>query len=179
MILPSAPTLSSTVIMASRSPLETLSSCASIVTCRITGVLKRGSDGAGVREAERRRVEPSFKPGRSQGKQIQFVLVERSPADEGQSTDRSHHSPEVRERRDRVAESHHPEARIDTIDAAFGKREPQRIAFDEGDVAAPRGAAACGLQHQRRDVDSGDFPGGPHPVRELQDGLPGAAASCR
>src|SRR5262249_48106074 len=84
------------------------------------------------------------------------VLLQRSPADEGESPVRPEATTNIDERRGGVGEEHHSEAREGGVERGRLERGHLGICLDEPHAFTPLGRALCERQHRSRPVDAYD-----------------------
>jgi hypothetical protein len=113
----------------------------------------------GAQDLEHRRVRGrDVRQRRHRRDQHPLVDAGVLPAHETQATTRAQRTSEVRERRDRIGEEHHPEAADHQIQLVLTEPVALRVGRNERDVAQARRrrAAAGRLQHRDRQVDAHD-----------------------
>ena len=84
---------------------------------------------------------------------VERVLLQRSPADEGESPIRPEATTNVDKRRGGVSEEHHSEPREGSVERGRLEREHLGICLDESHSFAPLGRALRERQHRRRQID--------------------------
>ena len=84
---------------------------------------------------------------------IERVLLQRSPADEGESPIRPEATTNVDERRGWVSEEHHPKPREGGVERGRFEWEHLGICLDEPHSLAPFGRALRERQHRNRQID--------------------------
>ena len=87
---------------------------------------------------------------------VERVLLQRSPADEGQPPPWLEAAANVDERRRGVGEEHHAEPREGGIERGWFEREQLGIGLDESHPFASFGGTFGERQNRRRDIDTHD-----------------------
>ena len=107
---------------------------------------------------------------------VERVLLERPPADEGQSPVRPEAATNVDERRNGVGEEHHAKPREGGVERGRLEREQLGICLDEAYAFAPLCRALRERQHRGREIDPDDRAVRRDGPGKLQRGLTPAAA---
>lgn len=103
---------------------------------RILGGLRRQMSGRG-----------------SERHEVERVLLQRAPADEGNSPVRPEAATNVDERRRRVCEEHYPKSRESGVERGWFEWEDLRICLNEPHALASFGRALRERKHRRRKID--------------------------
>jgi hypothetical protein len=85
---------------------------------------------------------------------VERVLLQRSPADEGESPIRPEATTNVDKRRGWISEEHHSEPREGSVERGRLEREHLSISLDQPYSFVPLGCALCERQHRSRQIDS-------------------------
>jgi hypothetical protein len=87
---------------------------------------------------------------------VERILLQRTPADEGESPIRPEATTDVDERRRGVSEEHHPKPREGGVERARFEWEHLGVCLDEPHSLAPFGRALRERQHRCRQIDPHD-----------------------